>query len=448
MKTSKDFTQGAILKPMLQFAVPVLAASLLQSLYSAVDLMIVGRYGLAADVSGVNTGGQIMMTLTFFVTSFAMAVTILMGQAIGEKKPEKAGEIIGTGIIMFAAMALVLTLFGFFGAEMLANALNAPPEAFSQTVSYTKICSAGFVFIVSYNILGAVFRGVGDSVMPLISVFIASIFNVAGDLFFVAELGMGAAGAAIATAMAQALSVVISFFIIKRRAMPFELTRDKIRINPLHSKKIVSLGVPLSLQDMLVSVSFMFLLAITNSRGVIVSAGVGIAEKLCGFIMLVPSAFSRSVSAFVSQNVGAKKPERANKAMWYAIGVSLSIGVVIAWFTIFHGDIMCKIFTKDGEIIRRAWEYLKAYGIDTIFVCFLFCFTGYFNGRGKTVFTMAQNILGSFAVRIPVAYVVAKTAGSTIFQIGLATPISSLFQIILCLGYYIWLRNSDKKTNI
>lgn len=433
---------------MLQFAVPVLAASLLQSLYSAVDLMIVGRFGLAVDVSGVNTGGQIMMTLTFFVTSFAMAVTILMGQAIGEKRPEKAGEIIGTGIIMFAAMALVLTLFGFFGAEMLANVLNAPPEAFSQTVSYTKICCAGFVFIVSYNILGAVFRGVGDSVMPLISVFIASIFNVAGDLFFVAKLGMGAAGAAIATAMAQALSVVISFFIIKRRAMPFELTRDKIRINPLHSKKIVSLGVPLSLQDMLVSVSFMFLLAITNSRGVIVSAGVGIAEKLCGFIMLVPSAFSRSVSAFVSQNVGAKKPERANKAMWYAIGVSLSVGVVIAWITIFHGDIMCKIFTTDGEIIRRAWEYLKAYGIDTVFVCFLFCFTGYFNGRGKTMFTMAQNILGSFAVRIPIAYIVAKTAGSTIFQIGLATPISSLFQIILCLGYYIWLRNSDKKTNI
>lgn len=448
MKNNHNFTEGEILKPMLTFRGPVLLAMFLQSLYGAVDLMVVGQFAQAADVSGVNTGSQVMMMLTYVVTSFSMAVTILMGQYIGEKSPEKAGDVIGTGIVMFAIMAVAMTFLGVIFAPNIAQVLQAPRDAFSQTVSYIRVCSSGFIFIIAYNVIGGVFRGVGDSVMPLISVAIASVFNIFGDLFFVAKMGMGAKGAALATVMAQVLSVILSAAIISKRKMPFILTREKIRLNGGLAKRITSLGTPLLLQDILVSISFLFLLAITNSRGVIVSAGVGIAEKLCSFIMLVPSAFSQSVSAFVAQNVGAKKMDRANKALKYAIMVSICVGLVIAYVAFFHGDVLCEIFSKDKDIIAAAWEYLKAYGIDTIICSFMFCFLGYFNGRGKTMFTMAQSLVGAFCVRIPIALAVSKIPGSTIFQIGLSTPASSLVQMTMCLIYFAVLKKKDRENKL
>lgn len=299
------------------------------------------------------------------------------------------------------------------------------------------------MFIIAYNVMSGVFRGVGDSVMPLISVTIASVFNIIGDLFFVKSMGMGAKGAAIATVMAQVISVILSTFIISKRKMPFILTKDKLRIDKSIAKKIFSLGTPLLLQDILVSISFLFLLAITNSRGVIVSAGVGIAERLCGFIMLVPSAFSQSVSAFVAQNVGAKRMDRANTALKYALVVSVCVGLVIAYVAYFHGDILCEIFSNNPEIIAAAWEYLKAYGIDTVICAFMFCFIGYFNGRGKTVFTMAQSVISSFCIRIPMALIVSRIPGSTVFQIGLSTPASSVLQMTMCLIYFIALKKKD-----
>ena len=443
MNNNHDFTEGEILRPMLTFRGPVLLAMFLQSLYGAVDLMVVGKFSEAADASGVNTGSQVMMMLTFVVTSFSMAVTILMGQHIGEKSPEKAGDVIGTGIIMFAVMAVAMTFAGVIFAPEIAAGLKAPRDAFNQTVSYIRVCSSGFVFIIAYNVMSGVFRGVGDSVMPLISVTIASVFNIIGDLFFVKGMGMGAKGAAIATVMAQVISVILSMFIISKRKMPFILTKDKLRIDKSIAKKIFSLGTPLLLQDILVSISFLFLLAITNSRGVIVSAGVGIAERLCGFIMLVPSAFSQSISAFVAQNVGAKRMDRANTALKYALVVSVCVGLVIAYVAYFHGDILCEIFSNNPEIIAAAWEYLKAYGIDTVICAFMFCFIGYFNGRGKTVFTMAQSVISSFCIRIPMALIVSRIPGSTVFQIGLSTPASSVLQMTMCLIYFIALKKKD-----
>ena len=178
MNNNHDFTEGEILRPMLTFRGPVLLAMFLQSLYGAVDLMVVGKFAEAADASGVNTGSQVMMMLTFVVTSFSMAVTILMGQHIGEKSPEKAGDVIGTGIIMFAVMAVAMTFAGVIFAPEIAAGLKAPRDAFNQTVSYIRVCSSGFVFIIAYNVISGVFRGVGDSVMPLISVTIASVFNI------------------------------------------------------------------------------------------------------------------------------------------------------------------------------------------------------------------------------------------------------------------------------
>lgn len=445
MEKTRDFTEGKILPQLLSFAFPVLLALFLQSMYGAVDLLVVGQFASAVDVSAVSTGSQILHSLTTVITGLAMGITVLVGQRIGEKRPEQAGEVIGNGICLFAVLAVIITVVMVLGSEAAATIMHAPPEAYDQTVSYIRICSAGTIFIVAYNLLGSIFRGIGDSKMPLITVAIACVVNIVGDLFFVAVLHMGAAGAAIATIMAQAVSVMLSLLIIKKRPLPFAFRRENIRFGRKNIKKILGLGTPIAFQELLVGISFLVLIAIVNTMGVIASAGVGVAEKLCGFIMLVPSSFMQAMSAFVAQNMGAKKQDRANKALFYGIGTSLMAGVVLFYLGFFHGDILSAIFAKDLEVIAASADYLKAYALDCLFTAFLFCFMGYYNGCGQTFFVMLQGIIGAFCVRIPVAFVISRMPGVTLFKLGLATPCSTIVQIILCILYFFL--NKKRKTD-
>ena len=446
MRSEKnDFTQGSILKKLAAFMLPILGALVLQAAYGAVDLLVVGRFGSTIGLSAVSTGSQIMQTVTSLITGLAMGITILVGQKIGEKRPEQAGDVIGSGICLFGVLAAVLTVLMILGAGFLAGLMHAPDEAFSQTVDYIRICSAGAVFIIAYNVLGSIFRGIGDSRMPLFTVAAACVFNIGGDLLLVAGFHMGAAGAALATVAAQAASVLLSLAVIRRRTLPFTIGKKNLRFERRLVGRILALGTPIALQDLLVSISFLVILAIVNSMGVIASAGVGVAEKLCAFIMLVASAYMQSMSAFVAQNMGAGKPERAKRALLYGIGTSLMAGVTLFYFSFFHGDAMAGIFARDPQVVAAAADYLKAYAIDCILTSFLFCFVGYFNGCGKTFFVMVQGIVGAFCVRIPVSWFMSRMAGVTLFKIGLATPCSSAVQILLCAAYFIWLSGRSRK---
>ncbi|MCR5033692.1 MAG: MATE family efflux transporter, partial [Lachnospiraceae bacterium] len=194
-------------------------------------------------------------------------------------------------------------------------------------------------------------------------------------------------------------------------------------------------GIPIALQDFLVSISFLIITAIVNQLGVIASAGVGVAERLCGFIMLLPSAFSQATSSFVAQNYGAKKMDRANKALFYGIGISLACSVVIGYLSFFHGVGLSRIFSKDLEVCVASSQYLKAYAIDCLLTSFLFCFIGYFNGCSRTTFVMIQGIVGAFGVRVPLSFLFSRILPVSIFRIGLATPCSTFTQIILCFIY-------------
>lgn len=447
MKQNESFTEGRIFSPLIRFALPVLFALFLQTMYGAVDLLIVGQFGgELADVyvSAVSTGSQLMQAITVVITGLAMGLTVFVGKEIGAGQREKAGKIIGSGIFLFGVIAVGIAVIMVCTSPLLAKAMHAPEEAFDQTVSYIRICSAGAVFIVAYNLVGSIFRGIGDSKMPLITVAIACVLNIAGDLLMVAVFHMGASGAAIATVFAQAVSVLISLLIIRKRTLPFVLSVKDIKPQKVFIKEMLRLGIPIALQDLLVNISFLVIIAIVNSLGLTASAGVGVAEKLCGFLMLVPSAFMQSMSAFVAQNMGAKKPERARKALLCGIASSLVASVIMAYFTFFHGDLLAGIFAKDREVILAAADYLKAYALDCLLTSFLFCFIGYFNGCGSTTFVMLQGIIGAFGVRLPVSWLMSKRAEVSLFHIGLATPASSLVQIILCGVYFLILLRKQK----
>ena len=433
MQRENDFTKGKILMPLLRFMLPVFFAMFLQSMYGAVDLMIVGKFGQAADVSAVSTGSQIMMTLANLVTSFAMGPTILLGRKIGEGKAGEAGEVIGSSICLFGVIALALTSFVPVSAAALSRIMHAPAEAFPETVSYIRICGFGSVFINAYNLIGSIFRGIGDSKTPLVTVMIACVFNIAGDLLMVAGFHLGAGGAATATAAAQAISVVISLALMRHRKLPFQIKKNDLRFQSSIIGQVTMLGLPIALQDFLVGVSFLVLLGIVNSLGLIASAGVGVAEKVCAFIMLIPVAFMQAMAAFVAQNIGARRYDRAKKALLYAIGVSTAIAVVMFAVTFWHGDLLSGIFANDILVIQASAEYLKAYAIDCLLTCFMFCFTGFFNGLGMTRFVMIQGIIGAFCVRIPVAFLMSREVPVSMFHMGLATPCATVVQVIMYL---------------
>lgn len=440
MKQTRNFTDGRIFAPLIRFALPVLLALFLQTMYGAVDLLVVGQFGGdLADVyvSAVSTGSQIMQTITIVITGLAMGLTVFVGMKIGAGQKKAAGEIIGSGIALFGIVGVILSVVMVLTASLLAQVMHAPKEAFEQTVIYITICSSGVVFIVAYNLVGSIFRGIGDSKMPLVTVAIACALNIGGDLLLIAGFHMGAAGAAVATIFAQAISVLLSLIIIRKRELPFSFSVKDIRLKGIYMKEILKLGIPIALQDLLVSISFLAIIAIVNGLGLTASAGVGVAEKMCGFLMLVPSAYMQSMSAFVAQNIGAGKPERARKALWCGIASSLAAGIVMGYFTFFHGDLLAGIFARDTEIILAAADYLKAYAIDCLLTSFLFCFIGYFNGCSSTTFVMLQGIIGAFGVRLPVSWIMSKQATVSLFHIGLATPASTVVQIILCGIYFM-----------
>ena len=445
MKSDKaDFTQGSILKKLVAFMMPVLGALILQAAYGAVDLLVVGRFGSTSGLSAVSTGSQVLNLVTFVVVQFAMGITVLIARYLGEKKPEKIGAVIGGGAIVFTIISVVLFIVMVCFAHPISILMQAPEEAVDLTASYVRICGGGIFFIVAYNLLSAIFRGLGDSKSPLLFVLVACIVNVIGDLALVAGLHMDAAGAAIATVSAQALSVVFAVVLLIKKELPFSIARKDFRLNP-QCKKFLKIGLPLALQEFLTQVSFLALCAFVNRLGLEASSGYGVACKIVNFAMLVPSALMQSMASFVSQNIGAGKKKRAKKSMFTGIGVGLVVGCLVFALVIFKGDMLAGFFSTDAAVIENGYAYLKGFALETIVTAILFSMVGYFNGNNKTIWVMTQGLIQTLLVRLPLAYFMSIQPDASLTKIGLAAPASTLVGIILNLGFFLYLEKKEKK---
>ena len=258
VSNKSDFTQGNILHKLTLFMLPILGALVLQAAYGAVDLLVVGHFGTTAGLSGVSTGSQVLNLVTFVVTQLAMGVTVLIGHYLGEKHPEQIGAVLGGAAFVFSILSAVLFVVMVVFAQPIAVLMQAPEAALGQTVNYVRICGCGIFFIVAYNLLSAAFRGLGDSRSPLIFVLVACIVNIVGDLVLVAGFGLDAAGAALATVLAQAISVVCALVMLRRKDLSFTVRRADVRLNP-QCRKFLSIGLPLALQEFLTQFSFLAL---------------------------------------------------------------------------------------------------------------------------------------------------------------------------------------------
>lgn len=441
MNEKQDFTTGNISVKLVKFMIPILGALVLQAMYGAVDMLIVGQFGSEAGVSAVSTGSSIVNIVVFTIAGLSMGVTVLISRYLGEGKAKSIGKVLGGVIAVFVVLSVILTVFLLVAADGLAILMQAPKEARELTALYVRICGGGILFIIAYNVISSIFRGLGDSKNPLIFVAIACAVNIVGDLLFVAVFKWDVAGAAIATVLAQVVSVVLSILIIKKQKLPIEFTLKDIGFNS-EVKKFVMIGIPIALQELLTNASFLALCAFINRLGLEESSGYGISQKVVSFILLIPSSIMQSMSSVVAQNVGANDEKRAKKAMYSGMLIGAGIGVVITIATLLFGEPLSAIFTKNTVFMEKSAEYLIGFSIEPIVTSILFSYMGYFSGHGKTVFVMAQGLAQTFLVRLPVSYIMSIRPDANLTEIGIAAPAATIFGIVLCTIYFVIMNRS------
>ena len=421
--------------PLIRFAIPLMFSLFLQALYGAVDLVVVGQFGSTASISAVATGSQLMVAVTAIATGLTMGVTVLIGQSVGSGDLEKAGNVVCGMIKLFTVVAVTITAVLVAIPEPLARLLQAPESALEGTVQYIRICGAGMIFITAYNGISGIFRGIGNSVTPFVFVAIACLVNIVLDLVFVAVLHLDAAGAALATVIAQASSVVFSLVYLYKKRLPFPVRKSGFKAKGF-IKKILFVGAPIAMQDFLVSISFLIITAIINGLGVVQSASIGIAEKLFVFLAIVPMSFLSALAAFVAQNIGHGNYLRANSALFRTTAISFVFGLAVFFMTFFGGDLLARIFTSDEAVIASTALYFKSCSFEYMIIAVSFCMLGFFNGLGKTAFVMLQGLLSAFAVRIPLSYLFRYLPDTDMLMIGIAVPVSAAVSLILCIIYY------------
>lgn len=442
MSNTADFTQGSILKKLCRFMLPVLGALILQAAYGAVDLLVVGRFGSTSGLSAVSTGSQVLNLVTFVVTQLAMGVTVLIARYIGEKREKEIGAVLGGAAVVFTILAGCLFVLLVLFARPISVLMQAPQEALALTASYVRICGCGILFIVAYNVLSAVFRGLGDSRSPLLFVLVACLVNVAGDLVLVAGLHLDAAGAALATVLAQAVSVGCALAILRRKKLPFTFRKSDVRLNE-QCRRFLAIGLPLALQEFLTQLSFLALCAFVNRLGLAASSGYGVASKIVSFVMLVPSALMQSMASFVAQNIGAGNVKRAKKSMLTGIAVGVAFGIVMFALVLRKGDVLAGLFSTDAEVVRRGFEYLRGFAPETIVTAVLFSMVGYFNGSNQTLWVMIQGLIQTLLVRLPLAYYMSIQPNASLTKIGISAPVATVVGIVLNIGFFLYLNRRD-----
>lgn len=441
----RELTSGSVMKNLLFFSLPYLLSFFLQTLYGMADLLIIGQYGGVADTTAVSVGSQVMHMLTVMIVGLAMGATVNIGQAIGGRDNRRAALFTGNTVTLFMGLSSVLTLLLLVLRSAIVSAVSTPADAAAGTVDYLTICFIGIPFITAYNIISAVFRGMGDSKSPMYFIAVACAANIALDYLFIGAFGMGPAGAALGTVLSQAISVIISLIVIKRRSTGLALTKADIRPNKQIIGKILKIGIPVAMQDGFIQIAFMVITVIANRRGLNDAAAVGIVEKIIGFLFLVPSSMLSAVSALGAQNIGAQKPERARKTLLYAIFIAAGFGGTVAVIMQFLSSGAVSLFTDSAAVIRLGGEYLRGYAWDCLFAGIHFAFSGYFCACGKSVISFMHNMIAILLVRIPGAYFMSSMFPGTLYPMGLATAAGSLLSALICAAVFIILIKKEKK---
>jgi len=434
MKMKKDLTTGNVFQTILYFALPYLLSYFLQTLYGMADLYIIGQFNGVAATTAVSIGSQVMHMLTVIIVGLAMGTTVTVGRAIGAKKTDEASLAIGNTVTLFMIVSVVFTLGLLLLLKPIVALISTPQEA----VQYLFVCFIGIPFITAYNIISSIFRGLGDSKSPMYFVAVACVANIGLDYLFIGVMSMGPVGAALGTTLAQTISVAISLIAIHKKQIGVHLTKKDFKPQVSVMKMLLSIGVPVALQDGFIQVAFIVITIIANQRGL--NPAVGIVEKFISAAFIVPSSMLATVSALAAQNIGADKHDRAAKTLYTAMLITSVYGILIGLVTEVAAEYILGFFTKDAVVIVLGSQYLRAYIWDAFLAGFHFCFTGYFCAYGLSYIGFIHNVLAIVLVRIPGAYFTSKWFPDTLFPMGMSAPVGSLLSALICIVFFIWLK--------
>lgn len=441
----RNLTSGSVLKNIIYFSLPYMLSYFLQTLYGMADLFIIGQFDGVAGTTAVSNGSQVMYMLTVIIVGLAMGTTVNIGKAVGRRDREDISRIIGNTATLFMTISVVLMVVLILLVRPIVSVIGTPSQAVEGSVNYLTVCFIGIPFITAYNIISSIFRGMGDSKSPMYFIATACFANIVLDYLFMGVLKLGPTGAALGTTLSQTLSVLISLIYIRKKNTGIELEKSDLKPDKETIRKILKTGIPVSLQDGFIQVAFIIITVIANHRGINDAAAVGIVEKVIGVLFIVPSSMLATVSALSAQNIGAKKYDRAEKTLRYAIILTVSYGIVVATITQFISKLIISLFSPDSTVILLGSEYLTGYSWDCIFAGIHFCFTGYFCAYGKSYIGFVHNIISILFIRIPGSYLASAMFSDTLLPMGFAASAGSVLSILICVGAFIWLKTHSLK---
>lgn len=440
----KNLTTGSVLNNIVYFSIPYLFSYFLQILYGLADLFVVGQFCGGSTITAVSIGSQIMHMLTVIIVGLAMGTTVVIAQAIGANDKKRTTQAVGNTITLFLVFSLVMAVVLLLSVGGIVSVMSTPVEAVAETKSYLTICFLGIPFIVAYNIIASIFRGLGDSKSPMYFIMIACAVNIILDYVLIGAYRMGASGAAIATVVSQTVSVIVALIFIKKHKSGLQVSRAELKPRKAVMGKILNIGVPVALQDGFIQIAFLVITIIANLRGLNDAAAVGIVEKIIGILFLIPSAMLSTVSAVAAQNLGAKKVDRAKKTLWEALAITVGFGMVFSIAIQFMAGDVVSIFTSESEVIRLGDQYLRGYVWDCVLAGMHFCFSGFFCACGWSILSFIHNVAAIILARIPLAYLASVMFPDTLYPMGMATNTGSLLSVLICVGAYIWLNKRKK----
>ncbi len=439
----RNLTNGSVFKNIVLFSLPYLLSYFLQTLYGMADLFIVGQFSGVESTTAVSVGSQVMHMLTVMIVGLAIGTTVSIAQNVGANDKKAVSKVIGNTVTLFFALSIILTLVLIVFVKPITNIMSTPAEAVKGTCDYLKICFIGIPFVTAYNIISSVFRGMGDSKSPMHFIAVACVANILLDYLFIGAFNLGPMGAALGTSLSQAISVVISLTVIVKRKM-ISVKRSDFKPSKKFIDKILSIGAPIACQDGLIQIAFILITIIANRRGLNDSAAVGIVEKIISFLFLVPSSMLSTISALGAQNIGANKPERAKKTLWYGIMIAASFGIIVSIVFQFIAEPTVSLFTDSSVVAVLGGQYIRGYIFDCIFAGIHFSFSGYFCACGKSWISFVHNIIAIALVRVPGVYLTSMLFSNTLLPMGLATATGSLVSVVICLIAYFLIERKER----
>lgn len=441
---SKKLTEGSVFKNIIVFSLPFLLSYFMQTLYGLADLYIIGLFSGVENTTAVSIGSQVMHMLTVMIVGLAMGSSVLIGRSVGASDDKLRNKAIGNTVVIFTIVSVCVAIVLTIMSGAIVSVMKTPIEAVDGTRTYLLICFIGIPFITAYNIISSVFRGMGDSKSPMYFILVACICNILLDYLFIGVMNLGAAGAALGTTVAQAISVVVALAWTYKRKLIEGISKSDFKLDKEVASSIFKVGVPISMQDGFIQISFLLITVFANRRGLTDAAAVGIVEKLIGILFLVPSSLLSSVSTLCAQNIGAGKEYRAEKTLKYAAIFAAMVGFVFAVSFQYISAFAVGMFTTDEMVILAGEKYMKSYVWDCVVAGIHFVFSGYFCACNKSIVSFIHNIISILTARIPIAYFASIYYKDTLYPMGLAAPIGSFISVIVCVVAYVILHRQKQ----